>query len=161
MSRSECNEQVKAQCVVPSCKDFITFMVSEKIPMLTLVGRGSKPCYSLTVGELLTQTFHTDDSVFILLTMWESYSPRHFIQTIRCLSCSASGRVTRPDISYGRFGVYLTHHVEELLTQRKSRNASGTVFDYDIGNKTLTNKTKNSPTKHSPTEHSSTKQHTH
>ena len=31
--------------------------------------------------------------------------------------------------------------MDELLTQRKSRHASGTVNDYDTKNKTLTKKT--------------------
>ena len=36
---------------------------------------GSKPYDSLTVGEFLAHTFHIDDSLFILLRMWVSYSP--------------------------------------------------------------------------------------
>ena len=46
-----------------------------------------------------------------------------------------------PYFSYRRFAVYHTQHVGELLTQRKSRRASGPVFDYDARNKTLTEKT--------------------
>ena len=41
---------------------------------------------------------------------------------------------------YRRFAVYPAQQVGELLTQRKSRHASGTVFDYDTRNKTLNNK---------------------
>ena len=41
---------------------------------------------------------------------------------------------------YRRFAVYPAQQVGELLTQRKSRHASGTVFDYDTRNNTLNNK---------------------
>ena len=42
---------------------------------LTFVVPGSELYNSLTVGEFLAHTFHIDDSLFILLRMWVSYSP--------------------------------------------------------------------------------------
>ena len=46
------------------------------VSSLTCVVPGSKPYDSLTVGEFLAHTFHTGDSLFVLLSMWASYSPR-------------------------------------------------------------------------------------
>ena len=43
---------------------------------LTFVVLGSKPYDSLTVDEFLANTFHIGDSLFILLSMWASCSPR-------------------------------------------------------------------------------------
>ena len=43
---------------------------------LNFVLLGSKLYDSSSVGEFLAHTFHTGDSLFILLSMWASYSPR-------------------------------------------------------------------------------------
>ena len=43
--------------------------------ILTFVLLRSKLYDSLTVDEFLAHTFHTGDSLFILLSMWVSYSP--------------------------------------------------------------------------------------
>ena len=43
---------------------------------LTFIVLGSKLYDLLTVGEFLTHTFHIGDSLFILLSIWASYSPR-------------------------------------------------------------------------------------
>ena len=43
---------------------------------LIIVVLGSKPYDSLTVDEFLAPYFHVGKLLFILLSMWASYSPR-------------------------------------------------------------------------------------
>ena len=45
-------------------------------PGLTFVALGSKLHDSLTVVEFLAHTFHKGNLLFVLLSMWVSYSPR-------------------------------------------------------------------------------------
>ena len=77
------------------------------------------------------QTFHTCSPLRLLNLR------RTKLYTLQFVDC---GWVSRPYFSYRRFAGYRAQHVGELLTQRKSRHASGTVFDYDTRNKTLNNK---------------------
>ena len=46
------------------------------LPPFIFVVLGSKPYNSLTVGVFFAHTFHTGDSLFTVLGMWASYSPR-------------------------------------------------------------------------------------
>ena len=52
--------------------------LQDSIPfsLLTFVLLGSKLYDSSSVGEFLAHTFHTGDSLLILLSVWASYSPR-------------------------------------------------------------------------------------
>ena len=51
-------------------------VVLQRPSWLTFLVLGSQPYVSLTVGEFLAHTFHIGDSLFILLIVWASYSPR-------------------------------------------------------------------------------------
>ena len=75
------------------------------------VALGSKPYNSLTVGEFLHHTFHTGDSLFILLSMWASYSLRESPPPRK------SGRVTHPQSTDRVYKAFrLLESMGELLT---------------------------------------------